>query len=62
MYKVKITTGRNSNGVLAQTPGSKGISKCGKYQFFVDDDVKDPDFWVMRNKYIKSNTSYFVVP
>ncbi len=62
MYKVKITTGKNSDGLLAQTPGSKGISKCGKYQFFIDEEVEDPDFWIVRNKYIKSKTASFVAP
>lgn len=62
MYKVKITTGKNSDGVFAQTPGSKGISKCGKYKFFIDEELEDPDFWIVRNKYIKSKTSSFVAP
>src|SRR5690554_1064539 len=62
MYKVKITTGKNSDGLLAQTPGAKGISKCGKYQFFIDEEVEDPDFWIVRNKYIKSKTASFVAP
>ena len=62
MYKVKITTGSKSDYWLRQTKGGRGISHCGRYQFFVDQKVEDPDFWVVRNKYIKNATSCFVAP
>ncbi len=62
MYKVKITTAKNSDYLLRQTPGASGISKCGKYQFFIDQDVEEPDFWVVRNKYIKKKTTCKVAP
>ena len=58
MYKVKVTSGYgNRDRILRQTPGGKGISSCGKYQFFVDDDTTDVDFWVVRNKTVKSKTT-----
>jgi len=62
MYKVKITIAPNSDFLFSQTPGSKGISKCGKYQFFIDQEVDEPDFWIVRNKYIKRKTTYRVAP
>ncbi len=62
MYKVNITTGANSDSWLRQTMGGKGISHCGKYQFFIDSPTPDPDFWVVRNKYIKEATSFVVSP
>jgi hypothetical protein len=62
MYKIKIVTGRNSDGLLKQTAGGKGISKCGKYQFFIDEDIDDPDFLIIRNKYLKSKIRIFLAP
>jgi hypothetical protein len=62
MYKVKIITGKNSNGLLQQTENGKGISSCGKYQFFIDEEIESPDFLVVRNKYIKSKLEKKVAP
>jgi hypothetical protein len=63
MYKVKVTSAYdNSARILRQTPGCKGISPCGKYQFFVDDDTSEADFWVVRNKTIKSRTTCKIAP
>lgn len=64
MYKVKFSTGSadSATSMLRQTIGEKGISKCGKYQFFIDEDIKNPDFWVVRNKYIKKVESCFIAP
>ncbi len=61
MYKVKITT-NNSNSILRQTKHGKGISHCGKYIFYIDEPVDDPDFWVVRNKSLKKPTSCVVAP
>ena len=57
MYKVKLSTIKNTNYILRQTKGGNGISHCGKYKFYVDEDIADPDFLVMRNKYIKKPVS-----
>ena len=62
MYKVKITTAKNSNYLLRQTENEAGISRCGKYQFFIDDEVKDPDFFFFLNKYVKTTTTYEIAP
>lgn len=62
MYKVKIITGKNSDNIFRQLPGGKNISKDGKYEFFVDEDIKDPDFLVVRNKYIHDPVTYHVAP
>jgi len=62
MYKVKIITGKNSDGLLKQTANGEGISSCGKYQFFIDEEIKAPDFLVVRNKYIKSKIKIKVAP
>lgn len=62
MYTVKIITGKHSDNTFRQLPGGKNISKCGKYQFFVDEEIKDPDFLVVRNKYIHEPVTYHVAP
>lgn len=62
MYKVLITTSSNDNGMLRQTKQSKGVSLSGEYQFYVNADIKDPDFWVVRNKFVKSKMTKLVSP
>lgn len=62
MFKVKITTTKNSDYMLQQTEGQKGVSKCGKYRFFIDEEIETPDFWVVRNKLLKSKTTCLVAP
>jgi len=64
MYKVKITTGSGveNQQMLRQMPGRKNISRCGKYQFFINEDVVDPDFWVVRNKYQKKTETHNIAP
>ncbi len=64
MYKVKLTagTGESAKIMLRQTMGREGISKCGKYQFFIDEEVDEADFWVVRNKYIKKSQSCTIAP
>lgn len=64
MYKVKLNSGKGDNArvILRQTLGSKGISKCGKYQFFIDEEVENPDFWVVRNKYVEPKETCNVAP
>ncbi len=64
MYKVKLTTGNDFGAInmIRQTAGGKAISSCGKYQFYIGDDVKDPDFWVVRNKLLKDEEVVNVAP
>lgn len=45
MIRVKITNKFPEWPLLRQTPGSKGI--WGEYQFFVNDDTIDCDYWVV---------------
>ena len=59
-FKVKLITAKNSNSMLRQTVGSSGVSHCGKYKFYIDDEVDDPDFIVVRNKYLKGTQAFAV--
>jgi len=47
MLKVKLSSSDNINGLLAQTPGGKGV--WGNCEFFVDDDISECDYWVVFN-------------
>jgi len=63
MYKVKITTGVSERArLIRQTIGGNGISRCGKYQFYINEDINNPDFWVVRNKKIKKATTCNIAP
>ncbi len=62
MFKVKLVTSKNSDLLFRQTKGGLGISHCGKYKFYIDEPIEDPDFLVVRNKYIKHDSSWFVAP
>jgi len=58
-YKIKLTvpTGGNKGILLRQTPGLNGVSKCGKYEFYLNKFVENPDFWVVMNKSLKRKES-----
>ncbi len=64
MYKVKITAGSGIQNleILRQMPGRKNVSRCGKYQFFINEDVEEPDFWIVRNKYQKRPETHNISP
>lgn len=64
MYKVLLISGGKKSGrwILSQTKGGKGISACGKYQFYVNEDVKDPDFVIIRGKSSKKELTFNVAP
>lgn len=62
ILNVKIINAGNGDYLLRQTKGGSGISNCGKYRFFIDEVIADPDFVVVRNKYIKSKTVFNVSP
>lgn len=59
MFKVKITTGHNPTvaNIARQLPNNQLISLDGRYEFLLDDDVREADFWVVRNKYIRQPTT-----
>lgn len=64
MYTVKISTreGEDAKFMLRQTVGGRGISKCGKYRFFLNEEIEDPDFWVVRGKGITHTETCRVAP
>ncbi len=64
MYKVKFTPYRESLGkiMLRQTKDGKGISSDGRYQFYIDEDIEEPDFWVVQGKGIRGSESCKVAP
>lgn len=64
MYKVLLISGGAKSGrwILSQTKGCKGISACGKYQFFVNEDIEDPDFVIIRGKALRKVRTFNVAP
>lgn len=64
MYKVILMNGKGERGkdILRQTPQRAGISQCGKYQFYVNELIPDPDFVVIRGKSLKHPTTFHVAP
>lgn len=59
MFRVKITTGHNPTvaNIARQLPNNQLISLDGRYQFLLDDNTEEADFWVVRNKYIHRPTT-----
>jgi hypothetical protein len=59
MYKVKFTPYRKKLGeiMLRQTLGGKGISSDGRYKFYINENVDDPDFWVVQGKGVRKSES-----
>ena len=64
MYKVLLISGSGESGrwILSQTKGRKGISNCGKYRFYVNEEVEDPDFVIIRGKSSKKPMTFNVAP
>ena len=64
MYKVKFTPYRESLGkiMLRQTKDGKGISTDGRYQFYIDEEIEEPDFWVVQGKGVRAGETYKVAP
>lgn len=64
MYKVKFTPYRKGLGtiMIRQTAGFKGISSDGRYQFFINEKIEDPDFWVVQGKGVREKESCMVAP
>lgn len=62
MYKVLIIQGSNDDkGILRQLP-PKFKQADSKYQFFINDGVENPDFVVVRNKYLKQTRTFNIAP
>lgn len=64
MYKVILITGdgEKGNDILRQTPNKSGIPSCGKYQFYINEMIPDPDFVVIRGKSLKKPATFHVAP
>lgn len=64
MYKIKFTPYRKNLGeiMLRQTAGGKGISSDGKYRFYIDEEIEEPDFWVIQGKGLRETKSCRVAP
>lgn len=64
MFRVKITTGHNRTvaNIARQLPDNKLVSLDGRYKFLLDDETREADFWVVRNKYIRQPTTCKVAP
>jgi len=48
--------------MMRQTKDSKGISSDGRYQFFINKNIDEPDFWVVQGKGLRTTESYQVAP
>lgn len=64
MYKVVMINGRSEaeKWVLRQTHKGEGVSACGKYKFYVNEIIPDPDFVVIRGKGHKGDMVFNVAP
>lgn len=64
MYKVKFTPYRKNLGEIMsrQTAGHQNISADGKYRFYINEEIEDPDFWVIQGKGLRQAESCNVAP
>lgn len=64
MLKVKITPYRPGLGKIMyrQTKGGALTSLDGKYRFYIDEEVADPDFWFIQGKGLKEGQTVKVAP
>lgn len=64
VYKVVLLNGTGEQGkwILRQTAGGLGFSDCGKYRFYVNEFIHDPDFVVIRGKSFKQPLRLNVAP
>lgn len=62
MYKVKLTPYRSELGKIyhRQTSGHSLMSRDGRYKFYIDEKVDDPDFWVVHGKGIREKETCMV--
>jgi len=63
-YKVKFIPYRKNLGdiMFRQTAGGKGLSSDGRYRFYINEDIKDPDFLVVQGKGVREPLSCKVAP
>lgn len=62
MYKILLLTRGDGKFDFRQTPGGKGIVGDGKYQYYVNEQLDDPDFVVVRGKGIRETRTFHVAP
>lgn len=64
MYKVKFTPYRKNLGEIMsrQTADHRNISSDGKYRFYINEEIDDPDFWVIQGKGLRQPESCNVAP
>lgn len=64
MYKVVLINGSGEKGrwIARQTKGAAGISSCGKYKFYINENIEDPDFVIVRGKSCKETLTFNVAP
>lgn len=64
MYKVKLSPYRWALGRIfaRQTPGHTLLSRDGRYRFYIDEEVEDPDFWVVQSKGVRKAETTNVAP
>ncbi|WP_054692813.1 glycosyltransferase family 10 domain-containing protein [Syntrophomonas palmitatica] len=56
MIKVKLSTDLPYEPIIRQTPGSSGIWE--NFQFFIDQEVEDCDYWVVYNGLTQRESCY----
>ena len=63
-YTVKFTPYRKNLGeiMLRQTKDGAGFSFDGRYRFYINEEIEDPDFWVVQGKGIRKTESCLVAP
>jgi hypothetical protein len=60
MYKVKLSIAADNVGCARQTPGGQAI--WGNYQFFINQEIEEADFWVVYSKGERKTESCKVSP
>lgn len=64
MYKVKFTPYRKNIGRIfyRQTRGGNLLSLDGRYRFYIDEEVEEPDFWIVQGKGARKAETCRVAP
>ena len=64
MYKVKFTPYRPELGTIyhRQTRGHGMMSLDGRYRFYIDEEVENPDFWIVQGKGVRVPETCNVAP
>ncbi len=64
MYKIKLTPYRPELGEIfyRQTHNHQLMSADGRYRFYIDEPIDEPDFWVVNGKGVRQPESCMVAP